>query len=81
MSNKKYDEEEFNYNRHDGGKTISGAKPNSQREKAFLDDAELVAKPGSVYKKMKTEQGASFDFEPKSATKKNLAASVLPTSG
>jgi hypothetical protein len=29
MSNKKFDYEEFTYNRHDGGKTISGTKPNS----------------------------------------------------
>ena len=81
MSNKKFDDEEFTYNRHDGGKTISGTKPNSFREKGFLDDAELIIKPGSVYTKMKPGQEQSFDFEAKTPSKKNLAASVLPTSG
>ncbi len=81
MSNKKFDEEEFNYTRHNGGKTISQTKPNSFRDKGFLDDAELISKPGSVYKKTLAGQEQSFDFDPKTPSKKNLAASVLPTSG
>ena len=81
MSNKKFDDEEFTYNRHDGGKTISGTKPNSFREKGFLDDIELISKPSSVYQKNRPTQEQSFDFDSKTPSKKNLAASVLPTSG
>jgi hypothetical protein len=80
MSNKKFNDEEFTNTRHDGGKTISGTKPNSFREKGFLDDAELISKPGSIYTKVRPVQDQTFDFEPKTS-KKSLAASVLPTSG
>jgi len=81
MSNKKFDDEEFTFTRHNGGKTISHTKPNSPREKGFLDDVEFITKPSSISKKTLSGQEQSFDFYSKTPSKKNLAASVLPTSG